>query len=328
MEKEALQILPLFKGKKIAVIGDVILDKYVWGKVDRISPEAPVPVIDVSKDDYKIGAAGNVALNILDLGGKPYLFSVIGNDGYGRMLKDLFKKKKIGADGVIVDSSRKTTLKMRIIAHSQQVVRIDYEDRHPISQEVKNKIINKLRKIKPDVIIVEDYNKGLLTKDLIRDVCRFAKRMKILTVADPHPTRDLSFYAGVDSMTPNRSEAYKLLNAKPEMPVKEIGKKILSELKMNFTLITLGEDGIMVFNKNSIKLIPTRAREVYDVTGAGDTVISIYALALACGAKPETAAALANVGAGIVVSEIGAATVSLKQLKDEIITYEKTVQPK
>ncbi len=323
MKEEILKLIMKFKNKKIAIIGDLILDKYVWGEVERISPEAPVPVIDVSKDEYKIGAAGNVALNIAALGGKPYLFSVIGNDGFGRMVKDLLKKRNINAAGLVVDNTRQTTLKIRIIAQSQQVVRIDYEDRHIIPHHIHESIIKKLTKIKPDAIIVEDYNKGLLTRKLISDIGKFAKKIKILSIADPHPTRDLLFYKGVDSMTPNKKEAYKLLNAKYNLPINKVGKKILEELNLKFSLITLGEDGVKLFRKNSIKHIPTHAKEIFDVTGAGDTVISIYSLALASGAEPELAAFIANVGAGVVVTEIGAGTVTMNKLIKEINEYEK-----
>lgn len=322
MKRKILETIKQFKHKKIAIIGDLMLDKYVWGKVDRISPEAPVPVVDVDKDDYKIGAAGNVALNIESLGGKPYLFSVIGDDGYGRMLTEILEEKNINAEGVTKDPTRQTTLKIRIIAHSQQVVRIDYEDRHPITDRVHSSIIEQLEKVKPDAIIIEDYNKGLLTVELIRDICKVAEELGVVSIVDPHPTRDYSFYQGVDGITPNRKEAYNLIGAKPETPVEEVGQQILDKLNLDFSVITLGEDGMMIFADNKIKHIPTHAREVFDVTGAGDTVISIFTMAMACTPEPETAAFIANVGAGLVVSEIGAGTVTADEIINEIKKYE------
>ncbi|MBU3758868.1 MAG: D-glycero-beta-D-manno-heptose-7-phosphate kinase [Candidatus Omnitrophica bacterium] len=294
-----------------------MLDQFVWGSVNRISPEAPVPVVNVQRESYMPGGALNVANNIRTLGGTVYPCGVVGRDLEGRMLVKTIRREGIETGGVIYDESRRTTLKTRIIAHSQQVVRFDREKAEDISREDRARIMKFIQSVigKTDVIIVEDYGKGVIQPPLLEELLRLARKHKIPVVVDPKE-KHFSYYKGATSITPNRKEAYGAIENSASMSLKELGSRLLQKLELESVLITLGEDGMALFEKDgSMTQIPTAAREVYDVSGAGDTVISVFSMALAVGAKMKDAARIANIAAGIVVGKLGTATVSPEELE-------------
>lgn len=328
------KILNAFRHCHVLVVGDLILDQYIKGSVDRISPEAPVPILLQKDMFYTPGGAANVANNLSSLGAKVTVVGRIGNDREGHQLKELLKKKKIRTSGILEDRRVHTILKTRIIAHQQQVVRVDREggaDDSDGSFYAKS-IAPFLRKNFSDfdAVIVSDYGKGIVQPSLVGDVTDMAAKCSIPVVVDPK-VEHLKFYGPVTSITPNRKEAENAMKAlEPETrkkygllktrldsvdTVKKSGAGLLNYLGIDSLLITLGEDGICLFEKGKAPLhIPTRAREVFDVSGAGDTVISVFTLALAAGAKRKEAADIANHAAGIVVAKIGAASVTPEEL--------------
>ncbi len=313
--KRFLDLIASFRKSKILVIGDFILDQFIWGKVERISPEAPVPVVNVDRESYMPGGSLNVANNIHTLGGTVYPCGVLGRDLHGRMLLKVIRREGIDTGGIIYDAARPTSLKTRIIAHSQQVVRFDRENDQPISKEILKKIVKFLQQgiQRADVVILEDYGKGLIQQELIRQVVKLAK------IFDK-PVLVVPYDAGVTAVTPNRKEAVAAYGSSgSETSLETVGKGLLRKWKCEAVLITLGEDGMALFEKKaSTTKIPTAAREVYDVSGAGDTVIATFALALAAGAKMREAAILSNLAAGIVVGKLGTATVLPKELAEAV----------
>lgn len=322
--EKLLSLIPAFKNAHILVIGDFILDRFVWGSVDRISPEAPVPVVHVQRESYLPGGSLNVANNIRTLGGIVYPCGVVGRDLEGRMLLKAMKREGIDIGGVVYDRNRRTSLKTRVIAHSQQVVRFDQENTSDISEEDVKKILRFVRhNIQTiHVIIIEDYGKGVIQPKLLKEVIKIAKKYKKPILVDPKE-KNFRYYKGVTAITPNRKEAYAgyMNGYKPRenYSLEEVGKGLLKKLKMQAVLMTLGEDGMALFEKSgSVTQIPTTAREVYDVSGAGDTVISVFALALAAGARMREAAMISNVAAGIVVGKLGTATVQPEELRKGI----------
>lgn len=324
-KKHFLELVDGFCKVHILVIGDFILDQFVWGSVSRISPEAPVPVVDVKRESFMPGGSLNVANNILSLQGTSYPCGVVGRDLYGRMLLKTMRKQGIETGGIVYDATRPTTLKTRVIAHSQQMVRFDREKAEDISRGDLNRILKFVRqKIQSiDVVILEDYGKGVMQPFLLREVVKLAKKFKKPVLVDPKE-KHFAYYKGVTCITPNRKEAYsgyeRTMGPWRKMPsLEQVGWKLMKKLNLHSVLITLGEDGMALFEKaGKITKIPTAAREVYDVSGAGDTVIAVLALALAAGAKMMEAAKISNLAAGIVVGKLGTATVSPDELKDAI----------
>ncbi len=324
-KKRFNDLLGLFKQAKVMVIGDFILDQFVWGDVHRISPEAPVPVVNVHRESYMPGGSLNVAHNIRSLGGTVYPCGVVGRDIAGRMLLKAMRREGIDIGGIIYDRSRPTSVKTRVIAHSQQVVRFDREKVHEISKEDCQKIVRFVsQKIASmDVVIIEDYGKGVIQPVLLKEVVKLAKKYKKPVLVDPKE-KHFNYYTGVTALTPNRKEAYvafengrAALGPKPDL--EEVGHGLLKRLKCEAILITLGEDGMALFEKKGkVTKIPTTAREVYDVSGAGDTVIATFGLALAARAKMREAALLSNLAAGIVVGKLGTAIVTLKELQEAL----------
>lgn len=307
-----------FEKAKIAVVGDIMLDRYIWGNVSRISPEAPVPVVEVEDEDSKLGGAGNVANNIKSLGAFPLLIGVVGDDREGEILFELMREQGFNTGGIIIDSSRPTTVKTRVIAHNQHVVRIDRESKEPINytiqERIKEIILQNVYEI--NAIIIEDYNKGVIVKNLIHDLVEIAKRFGIVITVDPKFDNFFEF-KNVTVFKPNRKEVEDALGRKldTEDKIIEAGKTILEKLKCEYLLLTRGEKGMTLFNKNGeIKHIPTKARKVADVSGAGDTVISTLTVALASGADIIESATLANYAAGIVVEEVGVVPVDREKL--------------
>lgn len=318
IKKENLKkIISKFANKRILVVGDLILDRHVFGQVNRISPEAPVPVVWAKSENFKAGGAANVGMNLIDLGAQVTLCGLTGTDSFGQRLRSLLSKKKLATNFIFKDKNRRTTLKTRIIAHHQQVVRLDWESSDNFPEKITKNIINKLKNNfnKFDAVIVEDYGKGVVNPLLIKELISLCeKKNKIITV-DPKEDH-FQYYQGVTTLTPNLNEAQIAtgMKARNKNEIKDIGRKLLNRLKPKSILLTLGEDGMMLFEKQKIKHIPTAALEVYDVTGAGDTVISLFTLALASGATSFEAAQIANLGAGSVVGQLGAATINKKEL--------------
>mgnify|MGYP001137415002 CR=1 FL=1 len=317
------EIFSGFNNKRIFVIGDLMLDVYIWGKVGRISPEAPVPIVEVEEESYRFGGAANVGMNVRTLGGIPVLVGVIGYDKEGTVIDALMEENELEKDGIFYDEDRPTTVKTRIIAHSQHVVRVDKEDKRNISEEMENKILQFLhqRKNEIDGIILEDYNKGVLTKNLIKQVIEFANKNKILITVDPKFDNFFE-YRNVTVFKPNRKETEDALGIKlnSEENVLEAGKRLKEKLNPEYLLLTRGEKGMTLFTKNGdFHTIPTRARKVADVSGAGDTVIATITMALAAGAEIEEAATIANLAAGLVCEEVGVVPIDRQLLYNALL---------
>jgi rfaE bifunctional protein kinase chain/domain len=313
-KERAVDLISKFPDITVAVIGDIILDKYLWGDVERISPEAPVPVVDVKKETVSLGGASNVANNIASLDAKAYMIGVVGDDENAKIIENLLKSKNINPV-LIKDKSRPTIEKTRIIAVSQQLLRIDREDRSKLSTEIEDKIINEIKNIKDkiNVFIVSDYGKGVITQRIMD----FIKSLNKPIFVDPKPS-NYQLYKHATILTPNKKEAYESVKADKNTDLEFVGRKIMSDLELNQLLITLGGEGMALFEGDKILRIPTKAKKVFDVTGAGDTVISVLALARLAGGTWEESASLANTAAGYVVGEIGTATVSRDILIDLI----------
>jgi rfaE bifunctional protein kinase chain/domain len=311
-----------FKNLKIAVIGDMMLDCYFWGDVKRISPEAPVPVVEVGNEFYRFGGAANVALNILKLGGIPFPVGVIGYDNYGTIFKSLITEANISNEGILIDEERPTTAKTRVIADNQHVVRIDKESKDYVGKKIQSKVLEYIEKnIKSfDGIILQDYNKGVLTVSLIEKIIQLGNKNKVLITVDPK-FNNFFHYKNVTVFKPNRKEAEDVLGMKirSDENVSSAGKKILEKINAKYVLLTLGEDGIAVFEKGKEpKKMETKARKVADVSGAGDTVISTLTMALAAGADILEASYLANYAGGIVCEEVGIVPIELDKLFDTV----------
>ena len=315
-----------FSEMKIAVIGDLMLDHYVWGKISRISPEAPVPVVDIDTESFRFGGAANVNYNVLSLGANVIPVGVIGGDQYGNELESLFKKEGLPLDGIIKDDERATTVKTRIIAHNQHVVRIDREERKPVSEKVRNRIIGYFESIidSIDGIIFEDYNKGLLMPGLVTSLVDIARRKKKMTFVDPKFDNFFE-YRGVTLFKPNKKEASDKLGFRMdnEESLDKGGEILLDRINCKALLVTLSEKGMALFEPDQPKMtIPTKAVKVHDVSGAGDTVIAAMAVSMCSGANLREAATIANQAAGIVCEEVGIVPVDKKilfnRLKSEL----------
>ncbi|MEJ5244198.1 MAG: D-glycero-beta-D-manno-heptose-7-phosphate kinase [Bacteroidota bacterium] len=313
----AKEIIQNIANRRIAVIGDVMLDRYFWGSVSRISPEAPVPVVDMESETYHLGGAANVAANLKSLGASPYLFGVVGCDKFADVFIDISQKIGIDPSGLFQDKDRPTTLKTRIIGNNQQLLRLDLEKRSTIDKSAINFIINKLEETDDfSAIIFEDYNKGAITAELIHSVINFAKSKSIPVFVDPKFTNFFE-YKEVTLFKPNKREAELALNLeiKSDEALNEAGNYLLGKLKAENLLITLGSEGMRLFKSNGeIKSVPTRARKVADVSGAGDTVIATLAAAYSAGATIEEAATMANFAAGVVCEEPGIVSVQIDKL--------------
>ncbi|MCB9800508.1 MAG: D-glycero-beta-D-manno-heptose-7-phosphate kinase [Candidatus Omnitrophica bacterium] len=323
-KKRLSEIVDNFKKARVLVVGDFILDQFVWGTVSRISPEAPVPVVNVDRESYMPGGSLNVANNIRALKATVYPCGVIGRDLAGRVLLKAMRREGIDTGGIVYDRNRPTALKTRIIAHSQQMVRFDREKVGDISREDIQSIVRFIQKriMQTDIVIIEDYGKGVIQPSLVREVLKVSKKHKKPVLVDPKE-KHFSYYKGVTGLTPNRKEAFEAyMNGRRDAhqpTLNEVGNGLLKKLQSDSLLITLGEDGMALFEKRGgVTMIPTAAREVYDVSGAGDTVIAVFAAALACGAKMKEAAILSNMAAGIAVAKLGTATVSDHELREAV----------
>ncbi|PIE61298.1 MAG: D-glycero-beta-D-manno-heptose-7-phosphate kinase [Desulfobacterales bacterium] len=311
-----------FKRLNALVIGDLMIDEYLWGSVDRISPEAPVPVVAVERENQTLGGAGNVINNLVSLGAEVF---AIGTAGTGKAGQAVFKKlKDLGVEtaGIISEPDRPTTRKTRVIASNQQVLRIDREIKRRIHTDTLGKLVTIIasRIQEFDFIIISDYDKGLVTRELVAAVTELAKKNKVLTLADPK-SLDFSKYKGVNVLTPNKKEAGLAagIDLNTSEDIQAAAQKIMAQADLEKLIITCGKDGMVLFEKGNVPItIASKARQVFDVSGAGDTVISVLGLGLAAGFGFEVAAHTANTAAGIVVAKVGTAAVSIHELNQAV----------
>ena len=314
--------LKRFSRANVLVVGDLILDHYIWGQVHRVSPEAPVPVVHVKSETLSLGGAANVFKNLISLGGQADLCGVIGTDESGRsFLKELSRYRR-NRGGIVMDAERPTTRKTRIIAHNQQIVRYDVEEPELLSSAIERKILRYVGSRLPEVtcLVISDYDKGVVTPSLMTHLRALATRHGVPIVVDPK-VKHFEYYSDVTVITPNHVEAYQAagLMANSNHPINEVGPLLRKRLNCKAVLVTRGEHGMSLFEENQDHWhIPAMARQVYDVTGAGDTVVSTLALAISVGASIKEAAVLANRAAGVVVGMLGTASVTPPQLKDAL----------
>ena len=321
----ARQILTAAQKIRVLVVGDVMLDQFIWGSVSRISPEAPVPVLDFARESFMPGGAANVARNLVSLATPTELFGAIGNDDAARKLLKLLGEQKIGCDGLVKNPARHTSVKTRIVAHQQQVVRVDRETRSGLDEKTTASLLAEFRNkiTRADAVIVGDYGKGVVTQPLLNDVKQICSARGIWLSLDPKPVHHLNLN-GLSLITPNRKEAFELAalpdetkNANPlaDKNLMLVAEQLLNEVRPALLLITLGELGMLLCQRGQKPFhIPTVAQEVFDVSGAGDTVIATFTLAIAAGASPLEAAILSNHAAGIVVGKVGTATTTPAEL--------------
>lgn len=313
-----------FSSVKVGVIGDVMLDTYWWGHVERISPEAPVPVVTLDKNEYRIGGAGNVALNLVSLGAKACILSVIGEDEDGKKLSSLFKEKGISIDYLQASSSRITTNKTRVISRNQQMMRLDKEISRDLSADEESLLLAKVEEFlareKPAIVIFEDYNKGVLTDSIIGKVISLCQKSGVYTAVDPKRKNFFSF-RGVDIFKPNLKEVKDGLNLLISeinlTTLTSIHQQLQDQLSHKISFITLSEHGVFFQDGNQSKLIPSHVRNIADVSGAGDTVIAVASLVYASTRNMELAASIANIAGGLVCEEVGTVAINKERLLAE-----------
>lgn len=324
-QDETREILARVKNKKILVVGDVMVDEYIWGNIDRISPEAPIQVVDVQSENTLLGGAANVVSNLAGLGAQVYIAGVVGKDEKGNFLKERLLEEGIRIQGLVTDAGRPTSTKTRVMGRSQQLLRIDREQRKAVSKATEARLIRYISKQIPrcDAVILSDYGKGVLTKGVLDAAVHTAKKAKRIIMADPKGS-DFSRYRGVTCITPNRKEAEEARGRpiRSRNDILDATKRLQQDLKLQACLVTLGKDGMLLLDRTVVTDIPTVAREVYDVSGAGDTVIAVFTLVAASGYDLKTAAETANIAAGVVVGKVGAA----RPAPQEILDYGQDVQ--
>jgi rfaE bifunctional protein kinase chain/domain len=318
-------ILENLKGKRIAVVGDLMLDRYYWGSVTRMSPEAPVPVVDVESESTRLGGAANVANNIASLGGIPIMVGVIGNDAAGTTLKAIIQENGFPTEGLILDSERPTTVKTRVIAHHQHVVRIDQERKEDIKPGIQEKILSQVKKMigSIDAVILEDYNKGVIVKNLIPELIAAARGHRKIITVDPKYNNFFE-YKQVTVFKPNMKETEEALGRKlnDRASVEQAGRDLMQRLQAENVLLTRGDEGISLFERSgTVTHMPTRARRVADVSGAGDTVVSTLTMALAAGADIREASSLANYAGGVVCGEVGIVPIGREALFHAVVDH-------
>ena len=313
-------IIENFSDIKVLVIGDVMLDRYWWGSVRRISPEAPVPVVNLEKTSLAAGGAANVAANIAGLGAEPYLIGIVGDDDEAALFAKVLASINVSAEYLVNIKKRPTTIKTRIVAHSQQVVRIDQEDSQALDKSSEEILLGSIEKIidEVSVVVVSDYAKGVISEKIASRLISKAKQTNKPILIDPKG-RDYSKYKGATLLTPNKQEAALACNleADGQHLVEKAGKTLMESFDVDAVLITQGEKGMTLFERAKSPFhLDTLARDVYDVTGAGDTVIATLGVAVGAGADLRKAAELANISAGLVVEEIGTTAINIKRLKE------------
>ncbi len=317
--KGVKKILARFAKARVLVVGDLVLDEFVWGNAERISPEAPVPVVWAQDRSYMPGGASNVANNIASLGGRAALCGLVGEDMHAASLVGCLRDRGIDVEGVMSEIGRPTTVKTRIIAAHQQVVRVDWEKTHPVTPATSRRLLAAVRRAMPgvDAVIVEDYGKGVVTPPVLKGVIAAARRNGKIVTVDPK-IEHFGYYKGITAMTPNEKEASAGAGIKivTDADVDRAGRKLLQMSGAQGVLITQGEKGMKLFKGRRVTHIPTVAQEVFDVSGAGDTVIAVFTLALASKVRMEDAAEIANVAAGIVVGKVGVAVATPQEISD------------
>lgn len=325
-KKNLIKQVGLFEKKKVMIIGDIGLDEYILGEVRRISPEAPVPVLEVDGEDLRLGLAANVAQNIQSLGGQAFLISVVGQDSGAVLLKELFTKAKVGTEHLITDADRPTTRKTRVMAKHHHLVRVDREVRRFVSEATEAQIFISVKSLinQVDAVVIEDYAKGVISRGLIQKVVQLAHAHNKKVFLDPHQTNSGDFYAGVDLVKPNFSEAvalsgldYDELRDDPTKLI-DLGKAVQKRTGAKEVVMTRGKDGMIIFSGDNMVQVPTFARQVFDVTGAGDTVIAALTLGVISGLNLTQACMLANYAAGVVVGQVGCVPCSQNDLKNYI----------
>lgn len=323
------KVIPRLKGKKVLVFGDLMLDEHIWSRVNRISPEAPVPIADVTRIDHVPGGCGNVAVNIAALGGTPYLVGIIGRDSSADKLRRALKSAKVADRNIIVDPERPTILKSRIIAGSQHVVRVDREDRTILPPKQTRNVLRHLEKIIPqvDAVIISDYDKGMVSKDIARSCIAACRRHKKFVAVDPKGD-EYAKYRNASILTPNLAEASLASGTKikDDRSLMLAGKRLLKAVRPEHLLITRGRDGMSLFSGKETIHIPVIPREVFDITGAGDTVIAVLSLAVAAGARIKDAAILANTAASVVVGKISTAPCYRDELEEALEGHEPIIR--
>jgi len=326
--KDLNKIFASFNNLKVLIIGDIMLDVYYWGDVSRISPEAPVPIVAVRKKESRMGGAGNVAINIQAMGATPILCSVIGNDSNGERLLKILKEKKLLTDGIVVSDDRPTTTKTRIISSNHHIVRIDDETDEYVGDKQTKKLLEQIQKFiesgKTDVIIFEDYDKGVISPGLIKKVVALAKKHKIPTVVDPKK-RNFTAYNEVTLFKPNLKELKEGLGVDVQAAdlkhVQLVTEQLRKKQKIENVLVTLSEHGVYINSEKEKKLVPAHVRNISDVSGAGDTVVSVAALCCALHLSPYETAYLSNLAGGQVIEKVGVAAVDKKQFLEEALQF-------
>lgn len=320
--QDLIQSVPKFKGRKILVVGDIGLDEYVMGEVRRISPEAPVPVLDVESTEYRLGLSGNVAQNITALGGQVHLVSVMGKDSAAERVAELCKTRQVSVDFCVRVEDRPTTSKVRMMAKHHHLVRVDYERRNYLTAAVEAQLLEKIREglASSEIVVIEDYAKGVFSPAFFASVVELSHKHKKPVFVDPHRTNPGQFYSGADLLKPNFDEALALSGLTYDDlrdsadKVMEVGRTLQKRVGVRDLVMTRGRDGMTVFSGEKITQVPTYARQVFDVTGAGDTVIATLALGVASGLALEDSCRLANYAAGVVVGQIGCVPCSAQEL--------------
>ena len=319
-------IFEKFDSLNILIIGDVMMDSYVWGKIDRVSPEAPVPVVHVTKKENRLGGAANVALNVQSLGAKPIICAVVGDDQEGTDLISLMDTARLSKEGILTIKGRQTTVKTRIIAHNQHIVRVDAETDVKIPEDslarVKERISEIIRDQNIDAIIFEDYDKGLISEDLITFIVALANQREIITVVDPKK-RNFLFYKDVTLFKPNLKELREGLKTQVDpssiTQIESTVSILREKLNAKAIMLTLSEHGLVISNSKRHKLIPAHVRSIADVSGAGDTVIATVALCLASGMDEFESAAIANLAGGLVCEHVGVVPIDKSRLLKEAL---------
>jgi len=310
------ELLREFSRVRVLVIGDLMLDEYIEGRVERISPEAPVPVVEAQNVKHRPGGAANVAVNVKSLGGSVTVIGVVGRDEGGERLKELLLKRGVDTKLIITDDSRPTTRKTRIISGSQQLLRVDWESKNYIPEDIRRELLSFLSENYGDfdVIVISDYGKGVVTRELFQITEKIKGEVPVFL--DPKE-RNFPIYRSVTAMTPNIKETFQAVGVKPisNEEAERAGRLLIEKFKLDYAVITRSERGISIVERDAVKHIPTRAKQVFDVTGAGDTVIASFSLAVGAGASPFEAGEIANLAAGIVVGKLGTATVTVRELE-------------
>lgn len=329
--QESLKLKDSLKNKRVIVVGDVGLDHYLMGDVNRLSPEAPVPILDVRSEEKRLGLSANVAANIASLGGVAELVAVVGEDSESQELKSLLKEANVDPSRLVVDSERPTTRKTRLLSGQHHIARVDFERKTTLSAAIQKKVLQQVEESLPgsDVLILQDYGKGVIGEKLSQNIITTCKEHGVRVLVDPYKTTSLATYRGAHLMTPNRPESFQLAQQSQPLikdrldQVEDVGKMLMSAIESNTMVITLGGEGMALFEGGKMTRIPTFAQDVFDVTGAGDTVIASIALGLAAGLSLYESCSIANLAAGVVVAQVGCVYCTQEDLESFILRMSK-----